>query len=66
MHMHLICRRAYWYVGMGVEQDMHHHSDEILKKLVEALLESFKGLLCEEEVGEEVPQSEENAYQSWN
>jgi hypothetical protein len=45
---------------------MQHHSDEVLQKLVEALLESFEGLLRKEQVGKEVSQSEENAYQSWN
>jgi hypothetical protein len=40
---------------------MQHHSHEILKKLVEALLEALEGLLLEEEVGKEMPQSEENA-----
>lgn len=47
---------------MRVEQDMQHHSYDILEKLVEALLEALEGFLREEEVGKEVPQSEENAY----
>lgn len=63
--MHEGCDSIDWW-GMLIEQDMQNHSDEILHKLVEALLETFEGLLRKEQVGEEVSQSEENPYQSWN